>query len=462
MEAGELKAFFERCYVVNLARREDRREWFEKRFAEYDWPFVEPQLFTAIDGKLAPFPRWWSQGGGAWGVYRSNLRIIEDCLMEGVQSVLILEDDATLDSPDDEEIRAATFRERVDTFLSNVPEDWQMVYLGGQHLFQKQRPPRIVNKEVVAPYNVNRLHAYGLSHQGLKIAYRHLNVRKWQSGHHVDHHFGVLHQNEGIKVYAPQKWLVGQGNAKSDICGRELKVRFWNKSETQQGAKQKGLPVVLAVVGPYRGGTSCVAGAIHHMGIIMGHKFFAGNRSGQEASPKGCFEAQRLWDICLTCYPEPSFESRRQYARRVELLRGWLIGRKKEHPPLGAKHPKLCLMIPEILEAWPDCKIISVHRDIKESAESLRKLGWWVKTWEPEKLINHLVDTRDRDLNKVPEDRVLHVEFSQFVREPQEQLEAIASFVGAEPSKEQYQRAVEHVDPELKHCDCSGEESKAA
>ena len=435
MSPQELRDYFDHVFLINLGRRPDRLEECRARFCSPAWPFKEPERFDAVDGQKVPRPQWWTQGGGAWGVYRSHMRIIERCLNEDVKKILILEDDA---------IPVADFATRVDSYLSKLPADWQLAYLGGQtnHYRLAEHPHRVINDQVIVPWSSNRLHAYALTNEGMQVVYKHLTVHRWMPKHHIDHHLEVLERSGGIKFYAPTDWLIGQGPGKSDICARELPIRFFNKP-----TKPAGLPPVVAVVGPYRGGTSCIAGAMHHMGVIMGHQFFTG---GQKASPKGCFEAQRLFDICLACYPEPRFVEGKPYNRRVALLKGWLIGRKTE-PIIGAKHPKLCLLIPEMLEAWPGCKLVVVHRPIEESVQSLDKLGWWKPAQQPESLIRRLVETRDKDLAKVPEDRVLHLDYGQFLNDPRSGLEAVAKFVGIDPLPEQYDNACKHVDQGLKH-----------
>ena len=432
-----LETYFDRVFLVNLARRPDRLEECTRRFLPPDWPFQTPERFDAIDGQRVPSPLWWTQGGGAWGVYRSHMAIIERCLNENVGRILVLEDDA---------IPVSDFGSRVREFLSNLPDDWQLAYLGGQtnHFNQREHPPRVVNDHVIIPWSCNRLHAFALTSAGMKIVYKHLTARDWNPRHHVDHRIEVLSQTGRIKTYAPRDWLIGQSDGKSDICDRELPVRFFNRPPKPR----QGPPTVLAVVGPYRGGTSAVAGAIHHLGIIMGHHFFTG---GQAASPKGCFEAKRLFDICFACYPEPQFVEAKPYNKRVALLKGWLTGRRNEGPVIGAKHPKLCLMIPEMLEAWPGCKFVVVHRPTQESVKSLAKLGWWKQAQPPEDLIRRFVETRDRDIATVPQDRVMHIDYAKFLKNPQTELEAVAKFTGVEPLPEQYRRACGQVDPALKH-----------
>ena len=143
---------FDCAYCVSLDRRADRWERFVQNIPS-DWPFCEVERFAGIDGKLCPTPAWWKQGGGAWGCYRSHLTLIEQALNRGHESILLFEDDAVF---------CEGFSQRATEFLEAVPDDWGMIYFGGQHLFVNQNPPLRVNDLVFRPYNLNRTHAFAL------------------------------------------------------------------------------------------------------------------------------------------------------------------------------------------------------------------------------------------------------------------------------------------------------------
>jgi hypothetical protein len=68
---------------------------------------------------------------------------------------------------------------------------------------------------------------------------------------------------ESLAVYTPDRWLVGQLPTKSNICGRKWEqTRFFNDA---RNADHSDAPFV-AVLGPHRSGTSCVAMVMHHLG----------------------------------------------------------------------------------------------------------------------------------------------------------------------------------------------------
>jgi hypothetical protein len=432
----DLRDYFSRCVVISLGRTPQRLASFRKRLSETTWPFREVEVLPAIDGRLCPPAPFFNQGNAAWGAFRSHLRCIEDALRDGVKRLLVLEDDAEF---------TEGFAAKVAAFLNALPQDAELVYLGGQTNHYKNHPPQVINPEVVRPWSVNRLHAYALTNAGMKKVYRHLTAHNWQTGHHIDHHLERLSRGDSpigqIVTYAPTHWLVEQAAGYSEILGRHLRRRSFDR-------QQRVLPMVLAVLGPYRGGTSALAGALHKLGVVMGRKFFEG---GKAASPKGCFEAKMLYDLCLACYPEPHFQEAKPFDKRVKLLRVWLQGRGNEGAIIGAKHAKLCLMVPEMLQAWPECKFVVLDRPLEKSIDSLRKLGWWQAGIKPEELIGRLISTRDRDIAAVPAERVLRLDFDKFLAEPRKHLEWMAAFAEIEPSPEQFQQAEAHLDKSLDH-----------
>ncbi len=93
MAEPTLQWMFQRVEVINLKSRPDRLARFYESLPE-DWPFRQPCAFAAIDGSRVPVPAHWVAGEGAWGCFRSHYEIIERALNDGVESLMVLEDDA--------------------------------------------------------------------------------------------------------------------------------------------------------------------------------------------------------------------------------------------------------------------------------------------------------------------------------------------------------------------------------
>jgi len=204
-----LRDFVERVYVINLKRRVDRLLAFRQRLEKYGWPFKEPIVYPAIEGDKVGVPPEFTQGGGAYGCRMSHLRILQDCLMDDVQSVMILEDDADL---------CEGFPEKVAAFLEKVPDDWEGIMLGGQH----HAPPIPTGIEgVVRVRYAQRTHCYIARPSYMKAL-----QRRWGNATvHID--WLMRDWQHQFVFYAPEPWLVGQAGGRSDIRGAEKPPEWW-------------------------------------------------------------------------------------------------------------------------------------------------------------------------------------------------------------------------------------------
>jgi hypothetical protein len=232
-------ALFDIVCCVSLDRRRDRWQRFQGRVPA-DWPFQKVLQAEAIDGQRCPPPPWWTESAGAWGCSRSHYRVIEQALNSGADSLLVFEDDAVF---------SKNFVADVREFFEHLPDDWQMVYLGGQLLKVHFRPPAKVNDWVYRPFNVNRTHAYAVRGEMLEVLYRWLNEPRWYGGHIVDHHIGRLHETGDYQVYVPRRWLVGQAAGPSDITGKTNPTAFWRNPEDDANRTPSPLVVVLGDIG---------------------------------------------------------------------------------------------------------------------------------------------------------------------------------------------------------------------
>lgn len=91
LDAGMLRALFERIFVINLAERQDRRKEIAEQLALVGLSFEDPlvELFPAV----RPADRGNFPTIGARGCFMSHLGIIERAVDLGLTRILILEDD---------------------------------------------------------------------------------------------------------------------------------------------------------------------------------------------------------------------------------------------------------------------------------------------------------------------------------------------------------------------------------
>ncbi|MGB7344240.1 MAG: glycosyltransferase family 25 protein [Pirellulaceae bacterium] len=441
---------------MNLDRRDDRLQDWMRQLPE-PWPFPEPERFAAIDGRRVATPPQWRAGNGAWGCYRSHLLILEKCLLEHIDSYVVFEDDAGFG--DD-------FCERLQQFIAELPADWGMAYLGGQHLYAGKNPPHKVSEHVYRPYNVNRTHAFMVrGREAMKALYRHLTWNDWHTKHHIDHHLGRLIQRryqalvqgkniqkESIAVYTPDRWLVGQLPTKSNICGRKWsQTRFFNDAKN---ADHSDAPF-FAVLGPHRAGTSCVAMVMHHLGVHMGNQL-----GGYEATGGG--EALGLSQLCEKVMRFPATDPNVSDDQLTQMLKSWIVSRKSEanrdKTVAGAKYPHLCRFVNHLHAGLGDSlRIISVERDIEASIRSLQNRsekhrGQWfaANDEECEVLQRSLRDHRDNFIAEHPDIPVFRIEFAELVTYPEKVIGNLVEFLGITPTQDEVQSAIEHVNPDLR------------
>lgn len=430
----DLRDAFDRVVVVSLARRPERWQQFMHKLPA-DWPFKPPLRFSAVDGSQVEIPSWWDSGQGAWGCYQSHLQIIEDCLEEAVESVLLLEDDAVFHEHFGRDVRA---------FLQNLPDDWQMIYLGGQHLEMQSRVPERVNDHVYRPYNVNRTHAYAIRGRTmLEKVHKHLlDTKNWKAEHHIDHHLGELHKQMATGLYVPNQWLVAQGAGKSDVNQRSLRQRDFRDAE-ELVETMVDMPM-LAVVGPFSGGTSAVAGALHKLGVSMGQSF----AKGDAVNVQGHFEAAELRRFCWQMFDEPWMTEKLDREARERLLRIWAAGHCKNHRGkcqlIGGKHPSFCFLGPELEAAWKRPVFLSVERDVDEVVNSLSRRNWG---WSVESCFNltqQMIASRDQFL-ATTESPVIRLRYDDLRQQPEQTLRKLCRVLPLKPSLAELKNATQFV-----------------
>ena len=151
-----LRAHFPRIVLISLARHPDKAAAALRRLAECGMArAADVTVQAAWPGDVGPAPAWFRAGNGAWGCLMSHVRAVQQALLDGVERVLLLEDDVVFHP------RAPQWLERL---MTEVPRDWDQLYLGGQHL--KEATPVPGTPSVWRARNVNRTHAYALHRRG--------------------------------------------------------------------------------------------------------------------------------------------------------------------------------------------------------------------------------------------------------------------------------------------------------
>ena len=149
--------FFDKTFCINLDRRFDR--WSEC-VAEFDKnKLVGIERFKAVDGKdLTELPKGFLTTSRL-ALVLTNMLILDKAIEENYSSILILEDDVE-------------FTKQVGnkkSFFDSLPEDWDMLYFGGNHnTHVGSEPPTIINDKVCKLHNTFSTHCVAINNKAFK------------------------------------------------------------------------------------------------------------------------------------------------------------------------------------------------------------------------------------------------------------------------------------------------------
>lgn len=431
---------YDRIVCINLDRRPEKWDSFLNGVPN-DFPFGKIERYPAVDGQKIPKPDWWKGGGGAWGCYLSHRRIIEECLNQGINRVLIFEDDALF---------LPGFTPHVLQFHENLPANAQWIYYGGQHLRRDVQRPEKINEFVYRPYNVNRTHAYGLiGREALQTVEKHLSRKDWTTAHHVDHHFGRLHQKQELNVYCPSHWLVDQREGRSDVAGRRKNYCHWWDAEAVPDISSEPF---YAVVGCHSSGSSALAGILYHLGIHLGNVLTGAH--GQPPIRGG--EALDLQQLFEQAAPVPAVDFRLPESLIAKRLKTFVNKRRLEAKQKGTfaagKYPQLGAtgnLLPDML--GDNLKLIVCNREFEQSVASLHQ-RFPKQSEEDIRRHQKWIDSGIGLMKScVSEDRQISVDYDDMLSCPGKTVERLIAFIGLEPDANQIQKAINYIKPELRH-----------
>jgi hypothetical protein len=196
-----LNKYFDKVYCINLDRRTDR--WQESIEEFKKWNITGVERFPAQDGIL--LQKHHTISLGALGLYKTIIEIIRYAKKMGYKNVLFLEDDIF-------------FREQIqqlDEYMSAVPNDWVMLYLGGHHI---QTPVR-VSEKIVRNVQVFTTHSFAINSSIYDIILNDL-IDLNNLDYQIDLYFSDVIQRY-MPTYSFFPNMTGQRPSYSDIESRE-------------------------------------------------------------------------------------------------------------------------------------------------------------------------------------------------------------------------------------------------
>lgn len=111
-----------KAYCINLKARSDRRILAEAEFALHN---IDVEFIPGVSASDLSSVRFIHPGQAANGCSIAHLQIIERAQLLNLPFVTVFEDDVAL---------AHNFNEKYEAAMRELPEDWDILYLGGSHV----------------------------------------------------------------------------------------------------------------------------------------------------------------------------------------------------------------------------------------------------------------------------------------------------------------------------------------
>lgn len=148
--------YFDRIYCLTLARRKDRQRSAREVF---DYLGFKPNSILWMYGPDRPLDHLGKPNGNL-GCTTGHRMILDDIIRDQVPTTLIFEDDVAIayDSPEMKTL--VDPEERFDRFRTEIPADWDMLYLGGQYA---DNPQRRVRPHVIKFNKMLTTSSYGIT-----------------------------------------------------------------------------------------------------------------------------------------------------------------------------------------------------------------------------------------------------------------------------------------------------------
>lgn len=153
----------DKTYVINLPHRVDRLRIAKQQFAKAG--ICNYTVFPAIDAKRLKIKGTVEDNQGLIGCFLSHYVILQEAIINGYKRIAIFEDDILL---------VQDFKEKFDIAYEQVPDKWQMLYLG---YYERTGAAKVqVSENVTIPKNTWGTHAYMVQNKGIKIMYDNLQT----------------------------------------------------------------------------------------------------------------------------------------------------------------------------------------------------------------------------------------------------------------------------------------------
>lgn len=196
---------FDKIYCINLDKRTDRWDKVSKTFDELGIKNVV--RYSAVDGStmdLTSVKYEPSLLKGELGILETHLNLLQEAKDEGLKQIVIMEDDVVFT----DEIN------QFDEYLASVPEDWDMIFVGGNHIYGDT--PHVINDKVLKVNGTVAIHCIIIKESIMGVILALAKGRQKQ----IDVYYADIQKDYNVYSFTPNMAL--QYEDYSDIQGKNV------------------------------------------------------------------------------------------------------------------------------------------------------------------------------------------------------------------------------------------------
>ena len=205
--------YFSHVFLINLDRRQDRLEFITKQLESVG---IVAERVSAVDGSsLDPSPsigNGWNHKGVA-GCALSHRKVIELAKERNYKNFLVIEDDTVF---------CEDFVNRFESYVNQVPPNWDMLYFGGNHL----GPLKPIDVNVGECSHTLTTNCYAMSNKMYDVVLNDLPSSVDKLTKPIDSLYTDLQKNSAYKIYTFKPHMVWQDSIFSDIENKSQDLPF--------------------------------------------------------------------------------------------------------------------------------------------------------------------------------------------------------------------------------------------
>ncbi|RUS19983.1 glycosyltransferase family 25-domain-containing protein [Endogone sp. FLAS-F59071] len=192
---------FDRIYVINLARRTDRKKRMKTMASYLNLDFTFVNGVTAEDPQIN---KYWVRNGASkaqLACWQSHMHVYQSIVANNLTSALILEDDIDME---------ADIEKRVFEVAPHLPKNWDVWFLG--HCHEQELANKVGHPSLQRSFRPQCTHSYAVSQRGAQKLVKMLA----QIGKAIDITIRNRIKNGDIKAYSVQPPWTTQLKMKND------------------------------------------------------------------------------------------------------------------------------------------------------------------------------------------------------------------------------------------------------